>query len=385
MLDAAFGWKSFFRSPAVRAGNKGGISPSCRAGAVPLLAAALIASCSAPPPPPEPPRPVRVIPAEFRRTASTVRYSGEIRARYETPLAFQVGGKIDRRLVEVGTVVRKGQLLASLDPADYRLAEAKARARLISAEAELDQARQDLKHLGTLRDKKLASPAAVNRRQASARAAEGLAKEARSAVDAEQRRLGHTQLRADHDGVITGIEAETGQVVAQGQPVLRLARPEQKEVVIAVPENRLDELREAGAIRVNLWARPERFLPGRIREISPGVEAVTRTFTVKIALPNADETVRLGLTAMVHVDHTEARPIARLPLTAVTAEGGQARVWVLDAAGQSVHPRAVAIAGYDGDEAKIVEGLKEGERVVTAGVHKLLDGQKVRVLGADRP
>jgi multidrug efflux system membrane fusion protein len=331
------------------------------------------------------PRPVRVTAIHFQQISDTAHYSGEIRPRHEAPLSFQVAGRLVKRLADVGDSVKTGQWLATLDPGDYRLGEIGAAAQLAEAEAELAQARKDLRHLGNLKDQELASAAAVERREDQLHAAEARVAAAKANLDSQSRQSGYTELRADHEGVVTAVEAEPGQVLAAGQTVFRLARSGEKEVVISVPENRLNGVRSASSIRVNLWANPDRFYSGRLREISPAADAVLRTFTVKVAVPDADDAVRMGMTATVHVQQSEPKPVARVPLTAITRHQDQPAVWVFDAKTNSVQPRVITIAAFGPENAKLVDGVQEGEQVVTAGVHKLVPGQQVRMLGTEQP
>jgi multidrug efflux system membrane fusion protein len=347
-----------------------------------ILGALFLSACSESKAPEPPPRPVRVTSVQYKQTATTARYSGEIRARHESPLAFQVGGKLVKRLVDVGAAIERGQLLATLDQTDVRLDEAGAAAQLAVAQAELDQARKDLSHLSNLQEKDLASLAALERRRDQVHAAEARVAAARASQGSYSRKSGYAELRADHAGVITAVNTEPGQIVSPGQSIVRLAQTVEKEVVISVPENRLQDLQAASAIRVNLWADPERFYAGRLREVSPGVDAVLRTYTAKVSVPGADAGVGMGMTATVHVQKDERRPVARLTLTALTQDNGHPAVWVFDPATETVNPRTVAVAGYDDENALVLDGVAEGERVVTAGVHKLLAGQKVRLLEA---
>jgi len=347
--------------------------------------AGLLSACSKPEPTPEPPKPVRVITAHYESVVSTARYSGEIKVRHEPALSFQEGGKLLKRLVDVGTVVRKGQLLATLDPPDFKINQAGSAAQLQAAQAELAKARKDLLHIGNLLHQNLASPAHYARREDAVHAAEARVAEAKAALDLSSRKSNYSELYAEHAGVITAVEAEAGQVVTAGQAIYRLARTDEKEVVINVPENRLDDLRSASAIKVSLWAKPGVFYAGRLREISPGADALIRTFTVKVSVPEANEEVRMGMTATVHVQHLEPRPVAWLPLTAVTQQGGQPAVWVLDPSSHTVHPQVVSLGVFEDQNAKILDGIKNGDRVVTAGVHKLLAGQKVRLLEEGAP
>jgi multidrug efflux system membrane fusion protein len=347
-----------------------------------LFGALFLSACSESKPPEPPPRPVRVALVQYKQTAATARYSGEVRARHESPLAFQVGGKLVSRMVDVGTAVKRGQLLATLDQTDVRLDEAGAAAQLAAALAELDQARKDLGHLANLREKDLASEAALERRRDQARTAEARVAAARASQGSYSRKSGYAELRADRAGVITAVDAEAGQIVPPGQAIVRLAQTDEKEVVISVPENRLRDVSAATTIQVNLWADPERFYQGRLREVSPGVNQELRTYTAKVSVLNADAEVNLGMTATVHVQKDEPQPVARLPLTALTQDNGRPAVWVFDPATETVNPRIVTVAGYDDENAMVLNGVAEGERVVTAGVHKQVAKQKARLLEA---
>jgi multidrug efflux system membrane fusion protein len=326
---------------------------------------------------------VRVTSASYQQVLSTSRYSGEVKVRHEPMLAFQVPGKLIKRLVDVGSTVQPGQALATLDPPDYRLNQAGAAAQLEAAQAELAQARKDLQHAANLLAKELASQAYYDRRRDAVRTAEAHVARARAELKIDARKSAYTELLAEHAGVITRVEAEVGQVVSAGQPIFYLARTDEKEVVINVPENHLDDLRQATAITVSLWAKPGVLYPAKVREISPEADATLRTFTVKVAMLEASEDVRLGMTATVHVQRADPQLAAWLPLTALTQIDGRSSVWVVNPGDHKVYPHAVEFKGINDESAKITTGIKDGDLVVTAGVHKLLPGEKVRILAED--
>lgn len=363
-------------------GVRSGAPPPAVHAAFPLtlLLALVLTGCSERPTAAAPPRPVRVTALHYEEGVTTARYSGEVKARYETPLSFQVGGKIASRRVDVGAAVKRGDLLATLDAADYDLNQASAAAQLAAANAELAQARKDLVHLGNLRDQQLASDASYDRRRDAVQAADARVKDARAALALTHRRSAYTELTAEQAGVVTAVEAERGQVVAAGQTVFHLARTDEKEVVIHVPENRLEDLRSATKLQVSLWAAPDVLFPATVREISPGVDTLIRTYTVKVTLLERDPRIRMGMTATVQVQRTEPRPVASVPLTAIHRADGEPAVWVVDTKTHTVQLEPVTIQRYDADSAKIVAGPGSGQWIVTAGVHKLLPGQKVRLL-----
>lgn len=306
-------------------------------------------------------------------------YSGEVRARHESDLAFRVGGKMVARQVDVGSAVRRGDVLARLDPQDARLAVDAAGSQLAAAEADHALARAELDRYLELHAKNFVSKAVLDARRTTFDTSRARLEQARAQLATARNQSDYTALAADADGVITAVLAEPGQVVAAGQPIVRLARPEEREVVIHVPESRLAELRDANQILIALWTQPEAPYPGRVREISPNADPVTRTFTVKVSVLRADRNVGLGMTANVLLGERGARERITVPLAAVTQADGRASVWVVDPATRKVAPRAVEVGAYREDGATVLTGLAPGEVVVTAGVHKLLAGETVRL------
>lgn len=360
------------------------IGPKFSVTAAVLASVLLLAACEPAAPPPEPIRPVRVVTAAPQIYENRSSYTGEVRARYETNLAFRVGGKIVARYVEIGSEVKKGALLARLDPEDTRLAIQNARAQMSAAQANFNQAQTELGRYRKLFDSKVVSQAELDRRQNTYNTAEAQLDSARSQMRVAQNQMDYTELHADADGVVTAIGVESGQVVAAGQTVMKLARPEEKEVVFNVAENRLDELRHATAIAISLWAQPDREYAGVVREIAPGADPATRTYAVKVSVQAPPSGMRLGMTATVGIVRRADASVVALPLAALYQDGDQPAVWIYvgdDGTGQGkVELRRVQVAAYIEKAVLIAAGLKAGDRVVTAGVHKLIPGQTVRLL-----
>lgn len=335
----------------------------------PLLAALLLAACgnNAAPPAAEPVRPALVQKLVPVAGSAANTYPGEIRARFETDMAFRIPGKIVSREVEVGSAVAAGTVLARLDPADAGL-------RLSQAEAQLALALADVKRLRDLRTKNFISQSALEAKETEF-------KSLTAQADLARNQAAYAILRADRPGVVTAVSAEQGQVVAPGQPVVRLARPEELEVVVDIPENRRQEFRAAQQLSIMLWASPGKHYRGRLRELAPAADAATRTFRAKVSVLEPDVEVRLGMTANVVLGSNAGKEIFVLPLSALTRIDSKPAVWVFDPATQAVSPRSVSLSDFSGeDQVSIADGLKAGEIVVIAGVHKLRAGQKVKPL-----
>ena len=343
----------------------------------------LLAACGKAPQAEAPPRPVRLMKLQSAGADHAVRYSGNVQARIESRLGFRVGGKVAARVVDVGATVKKGQVLARLDLADLALAETGSRAQLEAARTERDLARSDFKRFDDLYAKGFISAAEQQRRKAAYDAAEARYRQAEAGLNSQSNQLAYGELLADADGVVTAIEAEVGQVVSPGQPVVRVAQSADKEVLIAVPEDEVGQLRVGTPATVRLWADETRTLPGQVREIAPAADPATRTYAVRVTLPNPPAELRLGMTATVSLAQASSVTGLSVPLSALLQANGQSQVWVYDPAGQVVHPVSVTLGAPIGNRVSVTHGLQPGQRVVTAGVHLLKAGQKVRAMEED--
>lgn len=350
-----------------------------RVGAAVLAGAALaLAGCGKKSEPVPEVRPVRLLQLSQHAGKTTFEFSGDVRPRVESRLGFRVGGKIAARLVDVGAVVRKGQPLARLDATDLSLAEAGSRAQYEAARTDRDLAASDLKRYNDLFAKGFISAAEQHRRQATFDAAESRLRQAEAALRSQANQTAYAVLLADADGVVTAVDAEVGQVVTPGQPVIRVAQTAEKEVAIGLPEDQVDLLRGIADVTVRTWAEPGRAVPARVREIAAAADPVTRTYATRVSVPNPPADIRLGMTAVVTFVRTGAAPAVRVPLTALLQEQGRNQVWVYDPAAGTVKPVQVTLGEPVGNEIEVRQGLAPGQTIVTAGVHLLKPGQKVR-------
>ncbi len=345
--------------------------------------AAMLAACSKPAEKAEDIRPVRAIVLASSDVDVNDAFSGEVRARYESQLGFRVPGKIVARKVDVGTVVKKGQALMQLDPQDLQLGQAQALAQLRAAETSRDLAAADLKRYQELRKQNFVSPSVLESRESQYKSAAASADAARAAYRNQSNQAGYASLVSDVDGVVTAVDAEAGQVVAAGTPVVKVARTDEKEVVFGVPEDRVDELRQVSDVKVKLWAEPSNAVPAKIREVSPVADPATRTYAFKVTLPAALPQAKLGMTAVVQFESKLAQPMIKVPLTALFHEKNATSVWLVEKGAVRLVP--VTVTRAEGNDLVLGSGVKAGQTIVTAGVHLLKNGQKVRILGDDLP
>ncbi len=351
-------------------------------------AALALAACSRPEAPQEPIRSVKLLTVSTTSVQQQREYAGEVRARIESRLGFRVGGKLLRRPAEVGERVKAGQLLAQLDASDLALASQAAQAQVSAAQTQRELAAADLKRFTDLKAQGFVSGAEIERRQATLQAAEASLRQARAQGSVQGNQAAYARLQADGAGVVLAVDAEVGQVVAAGAPVVRIALDGARDVVFAVPEDRLSQVRVGQAARVRLWAASVSPAGGQageldavVREVAASADPATRTYQVKLSLPEG-AAVPLGATAYVRLPALSGAVTAiKLPTSALvrSTEGDRtgSAVWVFDKASGTVQPRAVVVAGAEGNQIVIGQGLQPGEEVVAAGVHVLSPGQKV--------
>ena len=300
----------------------------------------------------EPPPPVVRTMSVDAAGATTADYSGTVRARYETKLAFQVGGQVLSRNVSMGAHVHAGDVLMVINARDVQQQVNATSAGVASARAQLDLARANRARYEELYAAQAVSAAMLDQYRTNENAAEAAYRQALAQNAQSSNALGYTNLIAGADGVISGILAEEGQVVAAGQTVMTLTQDGEREIEIAVPESRLAEVSLDMPAAVSLWAN----------------------HTVRIALADAPADLPLGMTARVRLG-TPAEIGAVLPLSAIYQTGDEAQVYIVEDG--VVHLCPVTVTAFRERDA-VVTGLPQNAVVVTAGVHRLHDGEKVR-------
>jgi RND family efflux transporter MFP subunit len=346
---------------------------------LPAVLALALAACGGDEKTAAPPlRPVRLMTVAAGDAVPPVELAGTVQARVESRMGFRVAGKIIGRQVEVGQHVQKGEELMRLDARDFQLADNAARSAVASAHANLDVAQSEFRRFSDLRAKGFVSQTDLDRKRNELAAAQMQLDNARSSAALEGNHVGDTALRADADGVVAALTADVGEVVAAGQPVLTLARDGAREVEVEFPENRA-ALAHAAAAEVALWASPNDWHAAGLREISAVADPVARTFRARYSVQAAPGALALGQSATLrlHLPAIAAKAGVYVPLSALYEAGGKTSVWRFDANTGSVATLPVQVLGVDGNRV-LLAGLPPGAQIVTAGVHVLAEGQKVR-------
>ena len=333
------------------------------------------------------PRPALVYKIAAGAGAETELYAGEIRARFEVDHAFRVGGKVSQRLVDAGATVKKGQPLARLDSQDVKLAADAARAQVAAQQADTNFADSELTRFENLFAKGFVSKSALDQKLNAANAAKARLVAQRAQADVSINQAGYATLVAELDGVVTQVNAESGQVVLAGQAVMKIADPKEKELLISAPESKIAEFKAAAKkaalaanLRVALWSQPGKFYAARIREIGGAADAVTRTYPVRLSIQQADDAIQLGMTAYAVFGNANEASTLTVPLSALYVKAGVTGVWLIAADGK-VALKPVTVLQYRETNAFIkpeTGGVKAGDTIVAAGVHKLREGEVVK-------
>ncbi|WP_293864168.1 efflux RND transporter periplasmic adaptor subunit [uncultured Alsobacter sp.] len=356
------------------------LATGARAGVVALLSV-LVAACQ-PATPAAPPaaqlRPVYVATVRGERPDEARNFVAVIRPRIEIDQGFRVPGKVARRLVDVGQTVAAGQPLALLDDTDLTLQREQAEADLRSVGASLAQAEAEEQRILSLRRQGWSTDSTYERQKAAADDLRARLDRAERAVALARNASAYATLKADAEGVVTATLVEPGQVVSAGQTAIRIARSGEREAVVAVPESFVASIGDAES-SLALWSAPDRRYRAMLRELSPVADAATRTYTARFSLPEADDAVKLGMTATLASAPPRSTAALRLPLSALFNQGNGPSVWTVDQQGL-VTLRPVEVTRYEAREVVVKSGVAEGEQVVALGVHKLEPGQKVRVV-----
>lgn len=340
----------------------------------------LLGACSSNNKPAEPTL-VLVTHAQSASAQSQV-FAGEIRARKEANLAFRVPGKIANRYVDSGARVVAGQVLARLDDQDLSLQSQAANSSVQALKADMDLAQSELRRYRDLVAKQLVSQSLFDSKVAQANSAKSRYQQALAQYKLNANQASYAVISAPGPGVISKRLLEVGQVVSAGQTVFVFAADGSREVSITVAEQHIPNLSIGQSVWVELWTRPGKSYPAKIREIAASADELTRTYSVRVALNDSDVQTQLGQSARVLLSN-EQNSILSVPLSALTEKDGKPAVWVIDVKNGLVHKRLVKVSLYGAQVAEISDGLSQNEWIVQAGVHLLRENERIQAVDRD--
>jgi membrane fusion protein, multidrug efflux system len=345
------------------------------------LIAATVTGCDKPAPPAQQVRPVRVVTVERHADGETVSLTGHIRAKDEVNLAFRIDGRMIERPVNVGDVLKAGQVVAKLDPQIQQNSLNTAQANLASLEAVMTQARLTFARQEHLVKNGWTSVAKFDEAKQKLETTQGQIDAAQAQLRTAQEQLSYTVLHADGPGVVTAKGAEPGEVVQAGKMIVQEALEGGRDAIFDVPEQLMRTGPRDPLVQIALTNDPSVRATGRVREVSPQADATTRTWQIKVGITDPPQAMQLGSTVTGSIK-LAAPPGVELPASALTEAHGQPAVWVVDPQSKTLSLREVDVSRYDPASVVISKGLENGEVVVTAGVQTLHPGQRVRLLGA---
>ncbi len=325
-------------------------------------------------------RPVKVVEIADAGQARQMSYSGIVRARTEMNLGFRVNGKITERLVNVGDRVKSGDPLARIDATDYDLSVKSAAASLDAAERQVETTALVRARAEQLFARKVASKAQLDQATLGHNQAVATRDAAASALSQAKNQVTYTELVADRGGIVASIAADVGQVVGSGTPVATVAVDGEKEVLIAVPEVDVANFKPGMAVKAGFWSDQGLMLDGKVREVAGSAEQPSRTFAVRVSLPN-DPRVLLGMTATILASADNAERHISVPLSALAQRDGGTTVWVVDRDSQTVKSRMITVANFTGEGVRVIGGLQRGDLVVAAGTQFMAEDLKVAISG----
>ncbi|MGJ4930088.1 efflux RND transporter periplasmic adaptor subunit [Bradyrhizobium sp. HKCCYLS2038] len=344
---------------------------------VSLGALAVLAGCNEKAASPEPVRPVLSMTVE-PQAANAAAVTGTIEPRYKADLSFRVLGRLIARPVYVGDMVKQDQVVAAIDPAALELAVRASAAEVSRSQAQLTNATGTEGRQRALLETDATTKATLESAEQSRAAAQASVIKAQSNLAKAREQLGYAQLKADFAGIVTAVSAEVGQVVSPGRSVVTVARPDIREAVIDVGDDIAGSLQIGTPFTVRLQVDPKVSATGKVREIAPRADATTRTRRIRITLDGPPEIMRLGTTVTASME-TDQKTVIRLPRSAVLEQDDKRFVWLVDGGSKTVKRQEVTIASNEDGSVRVTGGLGAGQRVVTAGVHSLKDGQSVRI------
>ncbi|WP_311273611.1 MULTISPECIES: efflux RND transporter periplasmic adaptor subunit [unclassified Rhizobium] len=323
-------------------------------------------------------RPVKTVVIAHSHDGKSLSYSGAVRARVESNLGFRVAGKIVERNVNIGDRIVPGDVLARLDPTDLQLNVRTAEANLKAAEKGVATADLANKRAQQLFEKNAVAQSQMEQALLAYDQALSTRDAAASTLDQARNQVGYARLTSDITGIVTAIGADAGAVVSAGATVATVALDNEKEIQIAVPENEIVKFSPGKIVRAVFWSDSALVLQGKVREVSGSADPQSRTFAVRVSLPE-NASVLLGMTATVETRSSSPKGSYSVPLEALAERDGQKIVWVVDPKTSTVNARAIDVGQFTSNGVDVLSGLRAGDVVVIAGAQFMTDNLKVKM------
>jgi membrane fusion protein, multidrug efflux system len=304
---------------------------------------------------------------------------GVVAARVSSDLGFRVLGNLITRPVDVGDHVKKGEIIATLESSSQTLAVSAAEADVRNTQAKRENAALSLARKQTLADAGLAPQAAFEQAQQAMRSAEAGVNRANAILDKAREQLDYTVLRSQFDGIVTKVLVEVGQTVDAGTPIVTIAQPDEREVVIDVPDYLFSRLEPGTPFEVSLQLDRNSTAKGVVRELAPAADPLTRTRRVRISLESPPDVFRIGAVVTAVFRQQDQKGFS-IPRRAIGTQDGTF-VWIVDEQAGTVKRRSIEIdqATISSEFVVVRSGISAGERVVLAGVLELSEGQAIRI------
>lgn len=303
--------------------------------------------------------------------------TGEIRASQSVMAAFPVGGRVIEVLVDVGAMVEKDMTLARLDPIQSELAVRAAEAGLLTAQADHLQAIEDYERAEALLASGSGTRATRDSAEDGLRVAEGALARAEAALQSSRKALSDTVLRAPSASTVVERMVEPGQIIGAAQPAMELALDKGFEAVFEVSEAMLIEGAPPSVVQLSRLDSPQDLFQGRVKEVSPLVDASTGTVEAKVEVVNPPDGIDFGEPIRGTATRYEG-DLIRLPFDVISASRDGPAVWKVDRETMQVSLHRIEIDRYDTGLILVSDGVDDGDLIVAKGSQLLYPGRKVR-------
>lgn len=327
-------------------------------------------------------RPVEYQKVSYANGAKERTFSGTARTEKIINLSFRNSGILMQLDVKLGQLVKKGQLLGKLDNVEPRLNYERSVTSLNSAESQMNTAKLSLDRFRVLYEKGSASLTDFESAKNSYRNAEQSYESAKRQVVIQQEQINYGYLYSPENGVITSVTAEVDENISPGQTIAILNAGTEMEIALGLPESIINEVQLGMPVNITLSSVNDQSFQGKVTELSPAIDTNTATYPARVKLNEASEDIKTGMAANVTFELEENKKQSqalRIPANAVGEDSDGRFVFLVIKEGEKalVKKNPVEVGDLNSEGFEVVQGLKEGQLIATAGLQTLLDGQEV--------